>query len=80
MMNYLQDGVFPEGMDKDHRRRLALKSSPYLIIAGFLYKRGVDDIIRRCVPDHEQKSVLEEAHAGNAGGKFSGQITSRKIL
>lgn len=51
-----------------------------MIIAGFLYKRGLDNIIRRCVPDHEQSSVLEEVHAGNAGGHFSAQITSRKIF
>ena len=67
-------------MDKDYRRRLALRSKPYLVIVGYLCKRGVDDIIRRCVPDHEQKVVLREAHAGNAGGHFSGQITSRKIF
>ena len=80
MLHYLQDGIFLEGMDKDYRRRLALRSRPYLIIAGFLYKRGIDGIIRRCVPDFEQLSVLQEAHSGSAGGHFSGQITSRKVF
>ena len=77
MLNYLMDGVFPKGMNKDHQRKIALKSKPYLIIASFLYKIGIDDVIRRCVPDHEQQSILEEAHAG---GHFSGQITSRNIF
>ena len=80
MLNYLQDGIFPEGMDKDHRRRLALRSRPYSVIAGFLYKRGIDGIVRRCVPEGEQDSVLQEAHSGTAGGHFSGQITSRKVF
>ena len=72
MLNYLQDGIFPEGMDKDHRRRLALRSRPYSVIAGFLYKRGIDGIVRRCVPEGEQDSVLQEAHSRTTGGHFSG--------
>ncbi|MCO5594436.1 hypothetical protein L7F22_048466 [Adiantum nelumboides] len=37
-------------------------------------------IIHRCVPDEEQKAVLQEAHWGSVGGHFSGEIPGRKIL
>ena len=62
MLHFLMDGVFPVTMQKDLRRKLALRSRPYLVIAGYLYKRGIDDVVRRCVPNHEQRSVLVEAH------------------
>lgn len=80
MFNYLSHGVFPEMMTKDHRRKLALKSATYMMIGGFLYKKGIDGIIRRCVPDYQQAAILAEAHSGDAGGHFSGDITSRKIF
>ena len=51
-----------------------------MIIAGSLYWRGIDHIIRRCVSKEEQDAVLREAHNGDAGGHFSGEIIGRKIM
>ena len=56
-----------------------LKTS-FLVIASALYRRGKDQVIRRCVLDFEQKVVLKEAHQSPVGGHFSGEITSKKIL
>lgn len=80
MLTYLMDGVFQDGMQKDQRRKLALRSRPYLVISCYLYKRGINDVVKRCVLDHEQKYILIEAHSEDAGGHFSGQITSRKYI
>ena len=81
MLNYLAEGIFPEGMTKDHMRKLVLRSVTYSVIGGYLYKRGVDHVIKRCIPDSQQAVVLTEAHAGSFGGHFSGDITScRKIF
>ena len=30
--------------------------------------------------EEEQEAVLREAHSGDAGGHFSGEITGRKIM
>ena len=79
MLNYLTKCILPEGMSKDHRRKLALRSATYSVIGGYLYKKGVDQIIMRCVPDSQQAAVLIEAHMGSFGGHFLGDITSRNI-
>ena len=80
MMLFLTDGVMPQEFSLDQRRKFALKSKPFLVIVGALYRKGIDQIIRRCVPEEEQKAVLQEAHQGIAGGHFCGKITGRKIL
>ena len=51
-----------------------------MVIAGQLYKMGIDQVMRRCVRPHEQEAVLKEAHQGVCGGHFSGETTSRKIF
>ena len=37
-------------------------------------------IIRRCVPESEQGKILNECHASQYGGHFSGERTAHKIL
>ena len=80
MLNFLVDGMLPAQMRVDQKRKFILKSRPFLIIAESLYQRGIDQIIRRCVSEEEQEVVLREAHNGDAGGHFSGEITRRKIM
>jgi len=56
-----------------------LKAADYQLIAGRLYKLGPDEILRRCILNHEKASVLEEAHRGIAGGHYARKATSQKI-
>ena len=46
----------------------------------YLYKQGVDGIIRRCVPDHEQHDIIEECHDSPYGGHHGGDRTAAKVL
>ncbi len=80
MLQFLTEGVLPAEMSPDQRKKFALRSRPFMVIAGSLYRTGADQIIRRCVPEEEQKAVLQEAHLGTAGGHFSGEVRGRKIL
>ena len=57
-----------------------MKAAPYTLINGFLYRLGVDDILRRCVLDHEKVGIMEEAHSGFAGGHFQADTTTKKVL
>ena len=50
------------------------------MIARALYKKGTDQVIRRCVPDFEQSAILQEAHYGLARWHFLGHVTGKKIL
>ena len=58
LLSFLTDGIMPGEFNADQRRKFALKSRPYLVIAGALYKKGIDQVIRRCVPDFEQSVIL----------------------
>lgn len=80
LLTYLIDGALSNQLTVDQRRKFVLKSKPFLIIAEALYRRGIGQIIRRCVPDEEQSAVMREAHYGDSGGHFSGEIRGKKIL
>ena len=56
-----------------------MKAAPYSIINGFLYKMGLDDILRRCVLEHERNNIMNEAHYGPVGGHFQVDTTAKKI-
>lgn len=45
-----------------------------------LFFQGVDQILRRCIPEEEQKEVLEFCHSKPGGGHFSSKITAHKVL
>ena len=61
------------------KQTLAMKATPYSLINGFIYKMGLDDILRRCVLQHERDNIMYEAHYGPAGGHFQADTTARKI-
>jgi hypothetical protein len=46
----------------------------------FLYKKCVDGIIRRCVPECEQQNIIRDCHASPYGGHHAGQRTAAKAL
>ena len=41
---------------------------------------GPDEILRRCVLEHEKPLILAEAHSGPAGGHYAGKATAQNIL
>ena len=66
-------------MSTKKKQILAMKATPYSLINGFLYKMGLDDILRRCVLEHERDNIMYEAHYGPAGGHFQPDSTTKKI-
>jgi hypothetical protein len=57
-----------------------VKVADYQLIVGNLYKLGVDNILRRCVMEHERIIILAEAHEGIAGGHYAGKDIGQKLL
>ena len=55
---FLEDGQALEGMSTNKKQILAMKAAPYSLINGFLYKMGLDDILRRCVLEHEINNII----------------------
>ena len=66
-------------MRKKKKQILAMKAAPYSLINRFLYKMGLEDILRRCVLEHEINNIMYEAHYGLAGGHFQADTTAKKI-
>ncbi|XP_058784125.1 uncharacterized protein LOC131658893 [Vicia villosa] len=57
-----------------------IKDEFYLWDDPCLYKKGLDGLIRRCVPEEEQRDVLKACHDSEYGGHFSGDRTAAKVL
>ena len=66
-------------MSSKKKKILAMKAAPYSLINGFLYKLGLDEVLHRCVLEHERESIMHEAHYGPAGGHFQFNTTFKKI-
>ena len=56
-----------------------MKVAPYSLINGFLYKMGMDEVLRPCVLEHERESIMHEAHYGPSRGHFQSDMTTKKI-
>ena len=66
-------------MSMKKKQILAMNAAPYNLINKFLYKMGLDKIIKRCVLEHERDNIMHEAHYGPMGGHFQEDTTSNKI-
>ena len=56
-----------------------MKATPYNLVNGFLYKMGLDDILRWCVLEHERENIIYEADYAPTGGHFQADTTAKKI-
>ena len=73
-------GLTPKkGYSATQRRHLVVRSVDYQLIAGQLYKLGIDSILRCCVMDHKRLSILWECYSGVAIGHVGGKATALKI-
>jgi hypothetical protein len=57
-----------------------MKVAPFTLMNGYLYKLGLNNILRRCALEHEREDMITEAHADPAKGHFQADTTARKIL
>ncbi|XP_076902845.1 uncharacterized protein LOC143557724 [Bidens hawaiensis] len=62
------------------KKHLMSQAKQYIWDDPDLFKIGADQMIRRCIPEEDVRSVLEYAHSSACGGHFSGQKTARKVL
>lgn len=45
-----------------------------------MYKKGIYGLVRRCVPEEEQREILKACHDSEYGGHFSGDKIAAKLL
>jgi hypothetical protein len=63
-----------------HKKQLVVHAAYFSLIAGQLYKMGLDEILRRCVMKAERPLILIESHEGITGGHYTGKETTYKVL
>jgi hypothetical protein len=62
------------------KKDLVVRAADYQLTTGHSYKMGADNILRRCVLEHERPGILVEAHEGIARGHYVGKDTLQKVL
>ena len=66
-------------MSAKKKKVLAIKVVPYSLINGFLYKLGLDEVLCRCILEHEREIIMHKEHYVPTGGHFQYDMTAKKI-
>ncbi|KAL4303687.1 hypothetical protein GQ457_10G017930 [Hibiscus cannabinus] len=61
-------------------KRFKHNAKGYFWDEPYLFKQCADQIIRRCIPEEEQQTILEQCHLAPYGGHFGGNRTAAKVL
>ncbi|CAL1400801.1 unnamed protein product [Linum trigynum] len=80
MANYLAVGRLPQHLSYQAKKKLFADLKHYFWDDPFLFRIGSDGIIHRCVPITEAHNIIHHCHSGQAGGHYSGNRTTRKVL
>ncbi|CAM8895855.1 unnamed protein product [Rhodiola kirilowii] len=80
LVNYLVGGKFPPSYSRAQCLKLKHDAKYYVGDDPYLWKIGVDQILRWCIPDDEIASVISFCHELACGGHFGPRRTARKIL
>ena len=61
-------------------KRMAKEASYCIIIIGQLYKRGLSQLLPKCLSVNRISFVLEEVHEGSCGHYLRGKALALKVL
>jgi hypothetical protein len=78
--NFLVGKVMPPQFNSQQRKIFFYDLRNYFWDDPFLYKKGMDGIIRRSVPGSEQQSIIRDCHVSPYGGNHAGQRSAAKVL
>ncbi|XP_070039098.1 uncharacterized protein [Nicotiana tomentosiformis] len=68
--NYLASGIVPYDLSSVQKKKFFRDYYMYYWDEPYLFKICVDNMIRRCIPEIDQSSVLQACHASPYGGHF----------
>ncbi|CAM8889833.1 unnamed protein product [Rhodiola kirilowii] len=80
LVNYLVGGKFPPSYSRAQCLKLKHDAKYYVWDDSYLWKIGVDQVLRRCIPGDDIASVISFCHELACGGHFGPRRTARKIL
>ena len=79
-VNYHASNILPPNYDYHQRKKFFLELKYYFWEDPILYRRGADQVIRRCIPEDEMEMIFEQCHASPYGGHFGATKTVAKVL
>ncbi|GJZ58749.1 putative nucleotidyltransferase, ribonuclease H [Tanacetum coccineum] len=80
IVNYLVVKKLPDYWSKQQRQYFFSQLKYYFWEDPELYKVCADQVVRRCVPDHEHTDILAHCHSYACGGHFGATKTGHKVL
>ena len=66
----------PQEFTYQQKKKLRYEARFYIWDDPLLFKRGADQITRRCVPEIEQVEILDKCHLARYGVHFARQRTA----
>ena len=75
-VNYLACNVLPLRVSSQRKKKLFHDVKLYQRDNPLLFKRCLDQVMRRCVPHEEQLEILSKCHSSPYGGHFGSQKTT----
>jgi hypothetical protein len=78
--NFIVVKVIPPHFTYQQRKKFFHDLRHYFWDDPFLYKKSVNGIIRRCVPEYEQQAIIRDCHDSAYGGHHAGDRTAAKVL
>jgi hypothetical protein len=80
IVNYLVTGQIPLHWGRQDKSKFMSVVKNFFWDNPYLFKYCPDQIIRRCLPEPDQSSVISFCHDHACGGHFSAKKTAAKIL
>ncbi|XP_049381305.1 uncharacterized protein LOC125845836 [Solanum stenotomum] len=80
IVNLIVSGEYPLDATTQQKKILIHDAKFYIWDEPFLFKQGVDQVVRRCIMEYEVKKVLESFHANPYGGHNGRERTTHKFL
>src|SRR4051812_37619745 len=78
--NFIVAKFLPPGLTFQQRKKFFNDLRHYFWDEPHLYREGADGIVRRCIPEHEQKDIIRQCHDSTYGGHHAGERTAHKVL
>ncbi|XP_055824400.1 uncharacterized protein LOC129892907 [Solanum dulcamara] len=80
IVNYIISGVFPPYATLQQKKKLMHDTRFYIWDEPYLFKQGIDRMVRRFVPEMEVHQVLDSCYSSPYSGHHGGERTVHKVL
>ncbi|KAK8680591.1 hypothetical protein V6N13_109533 [Hibiscus sabdariffa] len=80
IVNFLVSGIVLSDLSSQGCKKFRHDAKFFYWDEPYLFKQCADQVLRRCVPEEEQKDIMYHCHAASCGGHFGGNRIAAKIL